>query len=144
MQFEKVEGDYFEDGLEDVADIVHDLIEEENFDVCEMIFFEKVEESLKHLESDEMQFENLEVHYTDEGLEGVDDENDFVEKDVGDVEEDGLKYVDEEHDFVEGDIGDVVEEGSENVDQENNFDLLGDFAGVYILQMRSFFSEDAP
>ena len=144
MQFEKVEGDYFEDGLEDVADVVHDLIEEENFDVCEMIFFEKVEESLKHLESDEMQFENLEVHYTDEGLEGVDDENDFeflnnfveedvddendfVEKDVGDVEEDGLKYVDEEHDFVEGDIGDVVEEGFEDVDQENNFELLGDF-----------------
>ena len=33
MQFEKVEGDYFEDGLEGVADVVHDLMEEENFDV---------------------------------------------------------------------------------------------------------------
>ena len=94
---------------------------------CYFSFFEFVDVGLKHLESDEMQFENLEVHYTDEDLEGVDDENDFVEKDVGDVEEDGLKYVDEEHDFVEGDIGDVVEEGFEDVDQENNFELLGDF-----------------
>ena len=71
LSFEKVEGDYFEDGLEDVAEVVRDLMEEKNFDVCEMILFEKVEEGLKHLEPDEMQFENLEVHYTDEGLEGV-------------------------------------------------------------------------
>ena len=105
-----------EDSLEEFADVVRDLMEQENFHVCEMILFEKVEGGLKHLDPDEMQLENLEVHYTDDGLEGVDVENDFVEEDV---EDDGLKDADDEHDFVGGDIVDVGLLG-DFVEEEND------------------------
>ena len=76
LSFEKVEGEYFEDGLEDV----------------EMILFEKVEEGLKHWEHDEMQFAKVEGDYFEDGLEGVADNDfefldDFVEEDVDEQKE---------------------------------------------------------
>ena len=86
LSFEKVEGDYFEDGLEDVAEVVRDLMEEKNFDVCEMILFEKVEEGSRHLEPDEMQFEKVEGDYFEDGLEGVADVvHDLMEEENFDV-----------------------------------------------------------